>query len=208
MTTDRKAVFAAVADKLPGIWSMAGTIPLMDQLIDKWEAGQAPPVGTGTATGGEWVDLAAPLIEQFEGYAKKLPDGGCQAYPDPGTGGKPWTIGIGSTTNESGQPIAPGTIWTRERAIARFKAHLAEFGEGVDKLLAGKPATAAQKAALTSLAYNIGLGALGGSTVLRRHRAGDFEGAANAFGMWSKAGGKTMAGLVRRRAAEAELYRS
>lgn len=202
MTDPRKAAFAAVAEKLPGVWSLAGTIPLMDQIVDKWEAKQPTPAGD------EWIDLAAPLIEEFEGYAKKLPDGGVQAYPDPATGGKPWTIGIGSTTNESGQPIAPGTIWTRDRAVARFKAHLAEFGEGVDKLLAGKPATPAQKAALVALAYNIGLGALAGSTVLKRHRAGDYAGAANAFAMWNKAAGKTMPGLTRRRAAEAALYRS
>ncbi len=201
---DRKPVFAAVADQLPGIWGMAGTIPLMDKLCEIWEAGQPK----SEPASGEWLDLAVPLIEEFEGYAKKLPDGGCQAYPDPATGGKPWTIGIGSTTNESGQPIAPGTIWTRDRAVARFKAHLAEFGEGVDKLLAGKPATAPQKAALTSLAYNIGLGALGGSTVLKRHLAGDYAGAADAFAMWNKAAGKVMAGLTRRRAAEATLYRS
>lgn len=174
-------------------------VTALDEFLDRY--------GPSDAT-GEWIDLAAPLIEEFEGYAKKLPDGGVQAYPDPATGGKPWTIGIGSTTNESGQPIAPGTIWTRERAVARFKAHLAEFGAGVDKLLAGKPVTPAQKAALTSLAYNIGLGALSRSTVLKRHLAGDYEGAADAFRMWNKAAGKVMAGLTRRRAAEANLYRS
>jgi len=197
----RKPVFDAFRDFMGGAITQGETDKL-DTFLDQFRP-RAMPV-----PGDDWIDLAAPLIEEFEGYAKKLPDGGVQAYPDPATGGKPWTIGIGSTTNESGQPIAPGTIWTRERAVARFKAHLAEFGEGVDKLLAGKPATAAQKAALTSLAYNIGLGALAGSTVLRRHRAGDYAGAANAFAMWNKAAGKVMAGLTRRRAAEAELYRS
>jgi lysozyme len=177
----------------------ATEVAAMDEFLDRYQPSDVT---------GAWIDLAAPLIEEFEGYAKRLPDGGCQAYPDPATGGKPWTIGIGSTTNESGQPIAPGTIWTRERALARFKAQLAEFGEGVDKLLAGKPVTAAQKAALTSLAYNIGLGALSRSTVLKRHLAGDYAGAADAFAMWNRAAGKVMAGLTRRRAAEAQLYRS
>lgn len=156
----------------------------------------------------DWIKLAAPLVERFEGMARKIPGGKVQAYPDPATGKEPWTIGIGSTTDEQGFPIGKGTVWSEERARARFETHLAEFGEGVDKLLAGKTAAAAQKAALTSLAYNIGLSALARSTVLKRHRAGDYAGAADAFAMWNKAGGKVLAGLTRRRAAEAELYRS
>lgn len=191
--SDRAPLFAAFRAYMGGSLTQAQTDAL-DAFLGQYAA-------------GDWLALAVPLIEQFEGYAQKLPDGSVKAYPDPGTGGKPWTIGIGSTTDENGQPIAPGTIWTRDRAIARFKAHLAEFGRGVDERLAGKPATAPQKAALTSLAYNIGLGALGSSTVLKRHRAGDYSGAADAFGMWNKAGGKVMAGLTRRREAEAALYR-
>lgn len=155
----------------------------------------------------DWVAIAAPLIERFEGLARLIPGGKVEAYPDPGTGGKPYTIGIGSTTDEDGNPIKPGDVWTVERARKRFEAHLREFGAEVDRLIAGKRTTAPQKAAMTSLAYNIGVNAFARSTVLKSHRAGFYDHAANAFGMWSKAGGKTMAGLVRRRAAEAELYR-
>lgn len=165
------------------------------------------PEAQAASSSDDWLAYAAPLVEQFEGMARKIPGGKVEAYPDPGTGGEPWTIGIGSTTDENGRPIRPGDVWTEERARARFKAHLAEFGEGVDRALAGKPATARQKAAMTSLAYNIGLGAFGRSTVLKRHRAGDYEAAANAFALWNKAGGRVMKGLVRRRAAEAALYR-
>lgn len=156
----------------------------------------------------DWIDLAAPLVEKWEGYAKKLPNGDCQAYPDPGTGGEPWTIGIGSTTDENGKPVKPGDVWTRERAVARFRAHLEEFGEGVDRAIGDAPTTPEQKAAMTSLAYNIGLPAFARSTVLRRHKAGTYETAAQAFAMWKKAGGRVMQGLVNRRADEARLYRS
>jgi len=199
--TSRKPVFDAFRDFMGGALTQ-GESDKLDAFLDQFRPRAAP------VPGDAWIDLCAPLVEEFEGYAARQPDGSVRAYPDPATGGKPWTIGIGSTTDEQGKPIAPGTIWSRDRALARFKAHLAEFGEGVDKLLAGKPATAAQKAALTSLAYNIGLGELSGSTVLRRHRAGDYAGAADAFAMWNKAAGKIMAGLARRRAAEADLYRS
>lgn len=161
------------------------------------ESGQKP----------DWLALAAPLIERFEGMARLIPGGKVEAYPDPGSGGVPWTIGIGSTRDEQGQPIKPGDVWTVERARKRFEAHVMEFAREVDRQIAGKPTTAAQKAAIVSLAYNIGPDALSRSTVLKRHRAGDYKAAADAFALWNKAGGKILSGLVRRRAAEAELYR-
>lgn len=197
--SSRKRIFDAIKlERLGKPFSME-EVAAVDALLDKLAVPQA--------SAPEWIDLAAPLIEEFEGYAEERPDGSVRAYPDPATGGKPWTIGIGSTTDENGEPIAPSAIWSRERAVARFKTHLAEFGAGVDQLIAGKPTTPAQKAAITSLAYNIGLSALARSTVLKRHRAGDYAGAADAFAMWNRANGKVMAGLTRRRAAEAKLYR-
>lgn len=190
----RKTIFDAIRD-VRGRGFTQGEVEQVDRLLDSLDIPRPRENGHDA-----WIDLAAPLIAEFEGFRSK-------AYPDPGTGGEPWTIGLGSTTDEYGKPIRPGDEWTRDRAEARFRSHLQEFGAGVDKALAGKPATANQKAALVSLAYNIGLGAFGGSTVLKRHRAGDHEGAADAFAMWRIAGGKVMPGLVRRRAAEAKLYR-
>jgi lysozyme len=148
----------------------------------------------------DWIELAAPLIEQFEGLR-------LTAYPDPGTGGKPWTIGFGSTTDEQGRPIAPGTTRTHERAEARFRTQLEQFGKGIDRLLDGKPTTAPQKAAMVSLAYNIGLTNFSRSSVLRDHLVGNYAGAAAAFSMWNKAAGKVLPGLTKRRAAESALYR-
>lgn len=201
MRLKREPIFDAVRLMLKRGFTTA-EVKALDAAID-----EATGTIVVTAPKEDWIKLAAPLVERFEGMARIVP-GGVQAYPDPGTGGKPWTIGVGSTTDENGAPINPGDVWTLPRARARFEAHLSEFGEGVEKLLAGKPATAPQKAALTSLAYNIGLSALARSTVLRLHRAGDYGGAAKAFAMWNKAGGKVMAGLTRRRAAEADLYRN
>lgn len=143
------------------------------------------------------------LIKRFEGCAKRLPDGRLAAYPDPGSGGDPWTIGWGST----GPDIKPGTIWTQKQADARFAQHLAEFGAKVDQLLAGSPTRQFQFDALVSFAYNIGIGNFGSSTLLRKHRAGDHSGAAAQFGAWVNAAGKKLPGLVARRAAEAAMYR-
>lgn len=143
-----------------------------------------------------WQPLATKLMHQFEGCKLK-------AYPDPGSrDGHPWTIGWGST----GPGIGPGVVWTQEQADERFLADLTSFGNKVAALIGDAPTTAHQMAALVSLAYNIGTGALKGSTVLRKHKAGDYVGAKAAFGMWNKNDGRVMAGLTRRRAAEAELY--
>jgi hypothetical protein len=62
--------------------------------------------------------------------------------------------------------------------------------------------------ALVSFAYNCGEGNLGKSTLLRRLNAGDYKGAAAQFAAWNKGGGQVLKGLVRRRAAEAALFRA
>lgn len=168
----------------------------------------AKALGIADTTDNAWLALAAPLVEQFEGLARMRPDGQVQAYPDPGTGGAPWTIGIGSTADENGKPISPSAVWSVDRARARFKTHLAEFGEAVGRAVASIPTTPEQHAAMTSLAYNIGIGAFSTSTLLKLHKAGNYQGAADQFGRWTKAAGKVLPGLVKRRNAEAALYRS
>lgn len=142
------------------------------------------------------------LMIEHEGYAKKLPDGGVKAYPDPGSGGDPWTIGFGST----GPDIGPGTVWTRQQAEERFAADLIKFTTRVLALIGNAPTTQGQLDAMVSLAYNVGLGNFKESTLLRLHKEGDYAGAKGQFERWNKASGKILPGLVRRRAAEAVLY--
>ena len=183
-------------------------VRMIDEAIDRalQETGEQLAKESGAAP--EWIELAAPLVEQWEGMARLIPGDKVTAYPDPATGDKPWTIGIGSTTDEDGYPIGPGTVWTVERARKRFRAHLEEFGREVDSLLGDAPTTAAQKAALTSLAYNIGSHALGRSTLLRRHKEGNYKAASYEFTRWRRAGGRVLKGLVRRRDEERKLYDS
>lgn len=161
-----------------------------------------PPV-THRKTSKAGIDL----MHQFEGCEKKRPDGRFEAYLCPAN---VWTIGWGSTGKDpfNGGKIGRGTIWTREQCDLRFEQHLATFEAGVRDGI-GKAATSqAQFDAMVCLAYNIGVGAFQRSTVLRKHVAGDFPAAAKAFLMWNKGGGKILKGLVRRREAEAALYRS
>lgn len=146
---------------------------------------------------------AYEIIKQFEGYATALPDGSCKAYPDPASGGDPWTIGYGST----GPDIRRGTVWTQQQAQARLEQDVHAFAKGVADRIGDADTDQHEFDAMVSLAYNIGLGNFGGSTLLKKHKAGDKTGAANEFGKWRMAAGRVMKGLVRRREAEAALYR-
>jgi lysozyme len=161
-----------------------------------------PPV-THRKTGKAGIDL----MHEFEGLHRVRPDGLVESYLCPA---KVWTIGWGATGKDpfNGGNIRKGTVWTREQCDLRFEQHLAQFERAVRDGI-GKAATSqAQFDAMVSLTYNIGAAGFARSTVLRRHVAGDFPGAAKAFLMWNKAGGKVLRGLTRRREAEAALYRS
>ena len=141
------------------------------------------------------------LVKRFEGCARVRSDGQVEAYPDPGTGGAPWTIGWGAT----GRDIGPDTVWSAAECDARLERDLSRFAAEVAQALGDAPTTQSQFDALVSFHYNTG--AIRRATLTRRHKAGDYEGAAAEFARWKHAGGRVLRGLVRRRAAEAALYR-
>jgi GH24 family phage-related lysozyme (muramidase) len=150
-----------------------------------------------------WLVKADKIIREFEGCHKVLPDGLVQAYPDPATGAKPWTIGYGST----GPDVSKGIVWTQAQCNARLLSDLTErFGPAVDKLVDGVPIKPREKSALVSFAYNLGEGRLEESTLLRKFRDGNVAGAADEFLRWTYANGKHMRGLARRREAERALF--
>lgn len=131
------------------------------------------------------------LIKEFEGCRLK-------AYKDPV--GIP-TIGYGRIKG-----VKMGDVITQEQADNYLVEEIAaEYAPGVERLV--KVAiNDNQFAALVSFAYNVGVGALGKSTLLRKLNTGDYAGAANQFLVWNKAGGKALAGLTRRRGAERDLF--
>jgi lysozyme len=132
------------------------------------------------------------LVKSFEGLRLK-------AYLCPA---RVLTIGYGST----GPHVTTGMVITEAQADTLLQKDLDRFEDAVAKTCPG--ATQGQFDAMVCLAFNIGIGAFLKSSVLRFHKAGDHRAAAEAFGMWVKAGDKTLPGLQRRRAAEADLYRS
>lgn len=136
-------------------------------------------------------------------------------YRDPGSkNGLPITGGWGTTRDENGKPFRLGFAAPRDYWDRLFARDLASVETGVNILLNGCPTTQAQFDALCSFAYNVGLDiddddlaeGLGDSTLLKKHRAGDYAGARAQLALWNKNDGKVMAGLTRRRAAEAEMY--
>jgi len=136
------------------------------------------------------------LLHHFEGFRE-------EAYLCPAG---VWTIGYGNTKWPDGRPVRKGDRVTREEGEALFRSILRTFERGV--LDAVKvPLTQSQFDALVSFAYNVGLGALRSSTLLRKLNAGDYLGAADEFLRWNKAGGRVMAGLTRRREAESSLFK-
>ena len=144
------------------------------------------------------------LIKPFEGYARKMPDGGCCAYPDPATGGDPWTIGYGST----GSDIRQHTVWTKEQAEDALQAHVRYFVSGLVKLSPRLLSASPRRiAAVISWAYNLGLGNYRISTFKRRIDASDWSGAAEECLKWNKAAGRVIPGLTRRRQAESMMMR-
>ena len=140
------------------------------------------------------------LIQEFEGCARVRGDGMVEAYPDPGSGGDPWTIGWGAT----GPDIGPGTVWTREECDRRLAADIERHARDVVQAIGDAPTSQAQFDALVSFHYNTG--AIARSTLLKRHLAGDHAGAAKEFHRWVYAAGRVLKGLIRRRRAEAALY--
>ena len=117
-----------------------------------------------------------------------------------------WTLGWGHV----GKDVVPGLIWTQAQADRAFVADVLGFADGVAKLCDRK-LTANQHGALTSFAFNLGMGNLKTSTLLKYHRVGRYKQAAAEFGKWNKArdaSGKLgpLTGLTIRRAAESALY--
>jgi lysozyme len=125
-----------------------------------------------------------------------------KAYPDPASGGDPWTIGYGHTKG-----VKPGATCTQEMADQWFEEDWAEARQGVESAVT-VPLSDKQRDALTSFVFNVGAGAFRKSTLLKLLNAGDYSGAANQLTRWTKAAGKTMPGLVRRRGEERAWFLS
>ncbi len=137
------------------------------------------------------------LIKAFEGC--KL-----TAYKCPA--GK-WTIGWGSTFYMDGSPVREGDTITQADADIMLQKTVDDFRTQVARIVPGTLPSGAVDA-LTSFAYNVGVGALTRSTLLKKIKANklDLKGIKAEFLRWNKAGGKVLAGLTNRRLKEYDMY--
>lgn len=121
-----------------------------------------------------------------------------------------WTIGVGCTRYPDGRPVkGDDPPISEDKAMRMLSIECVRYLLNVAEMCT-RPTSPPELAAMTSLAYNVGTGAFGRSSVLRLHNAGDQTGAARAFHLWNKArvnGVLTeLRGLTARRAREAALY--
>lgn len=124
------------------------------------------------------------------------------AYPDPATGGVPWTIGVGHTGD-----VQQGDTCTHEQALEWLRSD-AETAERCINNSVNVAMTQQQFDALVSLVFNIGCGNFGKSTLLRRLNEGNDDAAAKQFLVWNRANNREMAGLTKRRQDEMALFQS
>jgi lysozyme len=143
---------------------------------------------------------AANLIAEFEGFR-------ANAYPDPATGDEPWTIGYGSTMYHDGVKVIKGDEISKEDALKELEFEVHDHIEPAVNAMLRTQVSQEQFDALVCFAYNVGVGNLRSSTLLKMLNAGeDPEEVAKQFLRWNRAAGRVMAGLTRRRQAEADLF--
>ena len=97
-------------------------------------------------------------------------------------------------------------VWSKDELVDLFKVDINTFERGVLRLSPTLANHQSKFDAVVSFAYNAGLGNYQRSTIRMKVNRGDWEGAAEAFMSWTKAGGKEVAGLVKRRKAEVALF--
>ncbi len=128
-----------------------------------------------------------------------------KAYPDPGTGGEPWTIGYGHTSRAGLPAVHPGMVITMQQAEDILRSDVEKFAQGVAAVIT-VPVSDNQFGAVVSFAFNVGMGNLKSSTLLKKLNAKNYNGAADEFLKWTKAAGKVLPGLVTRRREERALF--
>jgi lysozyme len=137
------------------------------------------------------------LIKAFEGFRSR-------AYRDAvGV----WTIGYGHTSMAGKPEVKAGMEISRAEAEIILARDVDVFADGVRRHVR-VVLNDQQFSALVSFAYNVGVGALAKSGVLAAANRGDFAAVPRRLALWNKAGGRVLPGLVKRRAAEAQLFNS
>ena len=154
---------------------------------------------------GKQVDLSAALqlIQQFEGCH-------LNAYPDPLSGGEPWTIGWGTTRYSDGRKVKKSDKLNRVEADMLLRQEVDRIaGKLRETVPHWREMADHQQCALVSFAYNLGsgfYGSVGFETISRELREKDWEAVPAALLLYRNPGSNVEAGLKRRREAEGKLW--
>lgn len=137
------------------------------------------------------LELALRLIRAFEGCRLK-------AYRDiVGV----WTICFGSTKG-----VTEGMVKSQTACDLLLSREAGGFMLRVLQLCPELAPHPHRLAAVTSMAYNVGIGSFKASTLRRKCRARNWNAAAAELPKWNKAGGRVVKGLVIRRALERKTF--
>src|SRR5574339_1035293 len=153
----------------------------------------------GATTPQEGIEIVC----KWEGWHRALPDGRAKPYYCPA---KVVTIGYGSTYWLDGSPIKiTDEAITQEVGKQLLLRQLQTYANAVDRAVK-VPIHPQMRAALISLAYNIGTAAIAKSTLIRRVNDRDWAACPAAFKMWRNGGGRVLTGLLNRRIDESALF--
>lgn len=118
-----------------------------------------------------------------------------------------WTIGYGNTFYETGVKVKQGDKISKDRADLLFNNVFENFALQVKKIIGSVMLNDNQFSALVSFAYNVGIGNLVKSTLLKKVKANPNDKTiVSEFAKWNKGGGKVLPGLTSRRTKESEIY--
>lgn len=142
--------------------------------------------------GGTVAAMVVAVVGGFEGLR-------LNAYPDPATKGPPWTVCYGETSG-----VKRGDSHSIAECKAMLIKSLEKYANGIETCVK-VPLPDRRFVALTSFAYNVGVGAACSSSVVRKINQGQTRAGCDALMLWNKAAGITFPGLTKRRQKEREL---
>lgn len=138
--------------------------------------------------------LAVAGIANFEGFRGNSYDDGVGVQ----------TVGFGTTRHPDGRPVQKGDRIDPARAVVMLQSDADKIAREIAVCVGDVPLSRNEWDAYVSFAYNVGSAAFCRSTLLRKlkEQPPDYLGACNELLRWTKAGGRELPGLVRRRQAE------
>lgn len=126
------------------------------------------------------------------------------SYPDPATGGHPWTIGAGHTSAAGGPKVVPGMVWSLRKALEVYLSDMKGAGDRVERAIE-RNLTQQAYDGFTNFEHNTGK--IAGGTIDDKWNAGRETAALATLNLYVNAAGRRMAGLATRRTSETKMIR-